>query len=287
MPEFLALDVETANADYSSICQIGIVHFLNGKIQSEWSTLVNPNTYFDPYNVGIHGIDASLVENAPTFASIYPELRRRMTGQIILHHGHFDRTAFYRVYEESELEEIDARWLNNQRVVRRVWNEFSQSGYGLANLATYFGLPLDHHNAVSDAKVAGQIFLTAQAKTGTSSEDWLTNINARISPITASANIAVNANGPFFGDKIVFTGELAEPRKKLQEIAASLGFEPVNSVSKKVTTLCVGSPPMSAIEPGEKTSKHKKAEDLASQGHSITILSERDFWKLVELEGAL
>ncbi len=29
---FLALDVETANADYSSICQIGIAEFREGEV---------------------------------------------------------------------------------------------------------------------------------------------------------------------------------------------------------------------------------------------------------------
>ena len=32
--KYLALDVETANADYSSICQIGIAEFENGKMKS-------------------------------------------------------------------------------------------------------------------------------------------------------------------------------------------------------------------------------------------------------------
>ena len=36
---FLALDVETANADYSSICQIGIAEFENGKVQNPYPNL--------------------------------------------------------------------------------------------------------------------------------------------------------------------------------------------------------------------------------------------------------
>src|SRR5208282_2215742 len=40
--EFVALDVETANADCSSICQIGIARFEDGCLAEEWSTLVNP-----------------------------------------------------------------------------------------------------------------------------------------------------------------------------------------------------------------------------------------------------
>ncbi len=58
--KFLALDVETANADYSSICQIGIAEFENGKVINTWSSLINPESYFDPFNVSIHGINQTL-----------------------------------------------------------------------------------------------------------------------------------------------------------------------------------------------------------------------------------
>ena len=39
--EFVALDFETANADMSSICQIGLVHFKDGSLQEEWKTYVS------------------------------------------------------------------------------------------------------------------------------------------------------------------------------------------------------------------------------------------------------
>ena len=37
---FNAIDVETANADMASICQIGAVEVKNGQIKNHWSTLV-------------------------------------------------------------------------------------------------------------------------------------------------------------------------------------------------------------------------------------------------------
>jgi len=40
--EFVAIDVETANADMASICQIGIARFADGLLTSEWETYVDP-----------------------------------------------------------------------------------------------------------------------------------------------------------------------------------------------------------------------------------------------------
>jgi len=39
---FVAIDVETANSDMASICQIGIAKFENGILVEEWVSLVNP-----------------------------------------------------------------------------------------------------------------------------------------------------------------------------------------------------------------------------------------------------
>jgi len=36
--EFVAIDVETANSDMSSICQLGMAHFAGGGIIEEWKT---------------------------------------------------------------------------------------------------------------------------------------------------------------------------------------------------------------------------------------------------------
>ena len=68
--DFVALDVETANADLASICQIGTATFQQGKIIDEFSTLIDPEDYFDPMNVYIHGITEDDVRNAPSYAQI-------------------------------------------------------------------------------------------------------------------------------------------------------------------------------------------------------------------------
>lgn len=67
---FIALDVETANADMSSICQIGLAKYVDGKLDDVWDTLINPEDYFDEINVSIHGISSGDVVNSPKFVDI-------------------------------------------------------------------------------------------------------------------------------------------------------------------------------------------------------------------------
>src|SRR6202035_3303408 len=72
--DFVAFDVETANSDFSSICQVGVVVFTGGKIVTKQSILVNPECSFDHRNVAIHGICAEDVSDAPPFAEVFPRL---------------------------------------------------------------------------------------------------------------------------------------------------------------------------------------------------------------------
>ena len=60
--QFVAIDVETANADMGSICQIGLAKFVDGQLAEEWCTLVDPEDYFDDVNISIHGIDPRMVK---------------------------------------------------------------------------------------------------------------------------------------------------------------------------------------------------------------------------------
>ena len=70
--DFTSIDVETANPDLSSICQIGIVQFRDGAIAHRWKSFVNPDDYFDPMNISVHGIRESDVSDAPSFPSLHP-----------------------------------------------------------------------------------------------------------------------------------------------------------------------------------------------------------------------
>lgn len=56
---FTAIDVETANEDLSSICQIGIATVRDGAVLDVWTTLINPLGRFSPRHTAIHGIDKS------------------------------------------------------------------------------------------------------------------------------------------------------------------------------------------------------------------------------------
>ena len=58
---FSAIDFETASSKRASVCQVGLTHVRNGRVESTESWYVIPPTGLDdfhPKNVAIHGITA-------------------------------------------------------------------------------------------------------------------------------------------------------------------------------------------------------------------------------------
>ena len=169
---FVALDLETANPQVSSICQVGIAEYASGSLVSEWETLVNPLSGFDPFNIGVHGITAATVTSAPILPEIYEDLVVRLRGNIVVSHTPFDRIALTRALQSHGLPPIACTWLDSSVVARRAWPQFARRGYGLKNLCDFLGYEFSHHNALADALAAGHIMLAACRHTGMGIEDW-------------------------------------------------------------------------------------------------------------------
>lgn len=170
---FAALDVETANFDVASLCQIGCASYAAGRLTGEWETLLNPLSDFDLRNIAIHGITEDMVADAPTLTDIYEDLVARLQGKIVVSHTTFDRAALTGALELYGLPPIKCTWLDSATVARRTWKQFARRGYNLKNVCDFLGYEFEHHNALADAKAAGFIVLEACRLTGLNIEDWL------------------------------------------------------------------------------------------------------------------
>jgi len=88
--------------------------------------------------------------------------------------------------------------------------------------------------------------------------------------------------GPLAGEFIVFTGALEIPRREAADLAASIDCTVVANVTKKATLLVVGDTDVDLLAGHSKSSKHRKAEEMASKGLLIRIIRETDFKELTE-----
>lgn len=289
--DFVALDVETANPSMASICQIGVAVFEDGRIAKEWESLVDPEDWFSGLNIGIHGITEEMVEGAPTISEVAHTLCEHVAGRIVVCHTPFDRVSIHQAFAFHELEPPSVTWLDSARVARRTWDAVSRCGYDLANVCDLIGYEFAHHDALEDAKAAGHILLAAIEATGLDVDDWLVRVEKPIHAHDGSHGAPIvrdgNPDGALFGEVMVFTGRLQVPRREAADLAATVGCRVDSEVTKRTTMLVVGDQDVTKLAGHDKSSKHRRAEELIRDGQPIRTLRESDFVRLVQLETAV
>lgn len=171
---FTVIDVETANCDQTSVCQIGIAHVNNGVITDEWKSYVNPLQKFDSFNISIHGITEETVADSPTMDDIQKELQQQLNRKIVITHGAFDRNALRHTLPTYN-------WVDSTRIIRHAYpGKYGKRGYGLKNLAYDFGITFKHHDALADAKATADILLQVFDITETSIDYWIDEVDEPI-----------------------------------------------------------------------------------------------------------
>ena len=170
---FNAIDVETANSDPASICQIGIVRIRAGIIKEQVSVLVNPEVPFNDFNVRLHGISEGTVKDSETLPEIHAKLRRLLEGTALVSHTAFDRGALDGAMGKYGLEAIRPKWLDSAVIARRAWPERYRRRWSLAKIAGDLGIAFRHHDAAEDARAAAEIVLCACHHTGLDIDEWV------------------------------------------------------------------------------------------------------------------
>ena len=148
---FTALDFETATSQPYSICQIGLVRVEKGLLTEKVMHLIQPpnNQYFYR-NIEIHGIKPVDTLNAETFDKVWWKVKHYIEDQVVVaHNSAFDvnclrNTLAYYDELQPEFEE---------RCTRVIYRR------GLAYLAKKYHIPLNHHDALSDANACAQLYL--------------------------------------------------------------------------------------------------------------------------------
>ena len=178
--EFTVIDLETANPDAFSICQIGIARFHNGELADEWMTYIDPEAKFNRDNIAIHGITAAAVRGWPKLADVTGRLHEMLDGRIVVSHSPFDRVALEQAFDRREIQRLDCNWLDSAKIAQRAWAGFARRGFGLENLCRILGYQYQRHDALGDAKAAGMVVLAAVEQTGFGLDRWLQQVELPI-----------------------------------------------------------------------------------------------------------
>ncbi len=300
---FITLDFETANGSRDSVCAIGLAKYENGILTDTLETLIDPEDYFDSYNVAVHGISEEMVIGSPTFQEFYDTMKDFIENQLLIaHFASFDISVLRHACDKYSLEYPNFEYSCTYQLSKKLLP--GEINYKLNTLAKKFDIDFEHHNALDDAIACGKLLVNLFNESGTNDINKLlqiSNLNlgkvfpggyrgsrtkkkstsSRISEITTNIT-EFDENHPFYKQTLVFTGALQSMvRKDAAQKAVDVGALCGNNVTKSTNFLIVGDYDLAQFGDGFKSSKMKRAEKLLSEGQAIEIVGESEFLKML------
>lgn len=158
---FAAIDFETASGLKVSACSLGIAVVEGDEIIARREWLIRPPTmYFNPGNVGVHGITAEMVAGEPEFDRLWPEMERLIGGRpLVAHNAAFDMGVLRATLAHYDLWCEKMQFVCSVALARKCWPELRR--HSLDSLAREFGIEFRHHKAEDDAVAAALVVLKA------------------------------------------------------------------------------------------------------------------------------
>lgn len=161
MKDFVAIDVETANYERTSICSIGAVKVKDGKVVDTFYELVKPEPeyYVWRFTHTIHGISKSDTENARTFDAVWHDLHPWLEGlPLVAHNKAFDESCIRACHRVYRMDYPEYQFFCTYLMARKAIRKTAIGSYSLPVVCRYLGIDFtDHHQALPDAEACAKI----------------------------------------------------------------------------------------------------------------------------------
>lgn len=161
---FIAIDFETADRGPDSACAVALVRVEEGRIIRREACLLRPPRPHFEFTY-LHGISWEDVADKPTFGQAWPDLVGMLDGAQFLaaHNAPFDRGVLYACCEAAGLSPPFLPFRCTVQMARRVWGIYPTK---LSHVCARLGLPLNHHDPLSDAEACARIVIAASQVQG-------------------------------------------------------------------------------------------------------------------------
>src|SRR5512138_473532 len=150
MHTIVAIDIETTGLDpeRDAIIEIGAVKFRGGRVEAEWTSLINPRRHVPEFITTLTGIDDAMLRQAPALLDVISTLAHFVGDSAILGHNiRFDLSFLTRSMPLALNQVIDTYDLAAVLLP-------GASRYNLGALGKELGVLLPAtHRALDDARV--------------------------------------------------------------------------------------------------------------------------------------
>ena len=162
MTTFVALDFETADRGPDSACSLALVRVEGARITARAQRLIRPPRRAFEFT-HIHGLSWADVQDQEPFALVWGALAPLLDGAEFLaaHNASFDRGVLDACCADAGLTPPALPFQCTVELARRRWKLHPTR---LPDVCRHLGIPLNHHDALSDAEACAQIVIAAQQK---------------------------------------------------------------------------------------------------------------------------
>lgn len=156
--DFAAIDFETANEQFSSVCSVGIVIVRNGIIVERIYSLIQPEpNYYTFQNSKVHGLTNEDTDSAPVFPVVWQQIAPLIERiPLVAHNKGFDEACLKAVFRTYQMDYPDYVFYCTLAASRRQLRHLPN--HRLPTVAEDCGFILtEHHNALADAEACAEI----------------------------------------------------------------------------------------------------------------------------------
>ncbi|MBE6105882.1 PolC-type DNA polymerase III [Anaerovibrio lipolyticus] len=161
VPDYVVFDLETTgiNCYKDSVVEISAVKVIGGRVEDEFSSLVNPRRSI-PYAASrVNGITDDMVAEAPTFDKVLEKFIEFTDGMTLVGHNihNFDLRFIYRDSEKFYGGIPGNNYVDTLRLARKYLPQLKR--HSLTLLAEYYGISTEGaHRALNDCRMNQQVY---------------------------------------------------------------------------------------------------------------------------------
>ncbi|MEG0856222.1 MAG: exonuclease domain-containing protein [Terrisporobacter sp.] len=306
--DFVAIDFETANAQRTSACSLGITVVKNNKIVEEKYWLIKPEPFiFDLRNIFIHGIRPKDVENEREFHKVWPEIKPYLENNLVIaHNASFDFSVLRKTLDLYNIEYPDLQYCCTL-VASKIFYGYLEN-HKLNTVNKHLDYSFKHHHASEDATAAANILINIANELESKDINYIAEevgfklgilrektyspcSKIKMGRVSNKCNMC-NKEGSkslfsskthYFQNKIVvFTGELySMSRAKATVLVNNLGGIVRGSVTKKTDIVITNAKGINNLNPNQMSNKLRTAVNYRNKGQEIMIINEEEFEKIL------
>ena len=298
--EYVVIDIETTglNPNLNEIIELSALHVLNGIITDKFTSLVNPGIIISPDITELTGITNRMVRRSPKLNEIFCDYRDFIGSYPILGHNvTFDIRFINHACLTCHERIVDNLYFDTLKISRILYPTLKY--HRLCDLPEVLHVPYENkkaHRSLYDCKTTQACYMAMLKIINKNKWDYKNyvqlhkpNLNYNFfekeifDPRTlVPETTSFDTSHPLYKKDCIFTGFLSKmSRLEAQQIVVNLGGSCGINVTKKTRFLIVGNN-VSCNQKDNETTKLKKAKDYKAKGQDIQIISENEFYELID-----